>query len=160
MHLGEGGVNTRVHTAATVSTPSTRLACPPPLGCTAPSSPLTCPPPAPPPGAQVETGSAITWKYPSVVLKGDGSVGEFYSVALTNHKQQADTGARAAQQTNTQVLPSLPTGVRSTVCSLLWMHADAKLANSPYPTSFPHLCPTHMPTLIHSHPLLYTHNYS
>jgi Fe-S cluster assembly protein SufB len=42
---------------------------------------------------QVETGSAITWKYPSVVLKGDSSVGEFYSVALTNHKQQADTGA-------------------------------------------------------------------
>ena len=41
---------------------------------------------------QVETGSAITWKYPSVVLKGDSSVGEFYSVALTNHKQQADTG--------------------------------------------------------------------
>jgi Fe-S cluster assembly scaffold protein SufB len=48
------------------------------------------------PAAQVETGSAITWKYPSVVLKGDGSVGEFYSVALTNHKQQADTGKPAA----------------------------------------------------------------
>lgn len=44
---------------------------------------------------QVETGSAITWKYPSVVLKGDNSVGEFYSVALTNHKQQADTGKPA-----------------------------------------------------------------
>lgn len=44
--------------------------------------------------AQVETGSAITWKYPSVVLKGDNSVGEFYSVALTNHKQQADTGTK------------------------------------------------------------------
>ncbi|KIY95500.1 hypothetical protein MNEG_12463, partial [Monoraphidium neglectum] len=43
---------------------------------------------------QVETGSAITWKYPSVVLKGDGSVGEFYSVALTNNKQQADTGTK------------------------------------------------------------------
>jgi Fe-S cluster assembly protein SufB len=41
---------------------------------------------------QVETGSAITWKYPSVVLKGDNSVGEFFSVALTNHHQQADTG--------------------------------------------------------------------
>ena len=38
---------------------------------------------------QVETGSAITWKYPSVVLRGDGSVGEFYSVALTNNYQQA-----------------------------------------------------------------------
>jgi Fe-S cluster assembly scaffold protein SufB len=43
---------------------------------------------------QVETGSAITWKYPSVILKGDNSVGEFYSVALTNNKQQADTGTK------------------------------------------------------------------
>ena len=43
---------------------------------------------------QVETGSAITWKYPSVILKGDHSVGEFYSVALTNHYQQADTGTK------------------------------------------------------------------
>ena len=43
---------------------------------------------------QVETGSAITWKYPSCILQGDGAVGEFYSVALTNHKQQADTGTK------------------------------------------------------------------
>jgi Fe-S cluster assembly protein SufB len=43
---------------------------------------------------QVETGSAITWKYPSCVLLGDNSVGEFYSVALTNHHQQADTGTK------------------------------------------------------------------
>jgi Fe-S cluster assembly protein SufB len=43
---------------------------------------------------QVETGSAITWKYPSVLLQGDKSVGEFYSVALTNHFQQADTGTK------------------------------------------------------------------
>jgi Fe-S cluster assembly protein SufB len=43
---------------------------------------------------QVETGSAITWKYPSCILKGDNSVGEFYSVALTNHRQQADTGTK------------------------------------------------------------------
>jgi len=43
---------------------------------------------------QVETGSAITWKYPSVVLQGDNSVGEFYSVALTHNKQQADTGTK------------------------------------------------------------------
>lgn len=43
---------------------------------------------------QVETGSAITWKYPSVILKGDYSIGEFYSVALTNHRQQADTGTK------------------------------------------------------------------
>ncbi len=43
---------------------------------------------------QVETGSAITWKYPSVILKGDYSVGEFYSVAVTNNMQQADTGTK------------------------------------------------------------------
>jgi Fe-S cluster assembly protein SufB len=43
---------------------------------------------------QVETGSAITWKYPSCILQGDESVGEFYSVALTNHHQQADTGTK------------------------------------------------------------------
>ena len=43
---------------------------------------------------QVETGSAITWKYPSCILKGDNSVGEFYSVAVTNHMQQADTGTK------------------------------------------------------------------
>lgn len=43
---------------------------------------------------QVETGSAITWKYPSVILKGDHSVGEFYSVAVTNNLQQADTGTK------------------------------------------------------------------
>jgi Fe-S cluster assembly protein SufB len=43
---------------------------------------------------QVETGSAITWKYPSVILRGDNAVGEFYSVALTNNYQQADTGSK------------------------------------------------------------------
>jgi Fe-S cluster assembly protein SufB len=43
---------------------------------------------------QVETGSAITWKYPSVILQGDDSVGEFYSVAVVNRKQQADTGTK------------------------------------------------------------------
>ncbi len=43
---------------------------------------------------QVETGSAITWKYPSVILKGDNSIGEFYSVALTANRQQADTGTK------------------------------------------------------------------
>ncbi|MGL4366716.1 MAG: Fe-S cluster assembly protein SufB [Brevinemataceae bacterium] len=43
---------------------------------------------------QIEVGSAVTWKYPSVILKGDGSRGEFYSVALTNHKMQADTGTK------------------------------------------------------------------
>jgi len=43
---------------------------------------------------QVETGSAITWKYPSVILKGDHTIGEFYSVAFTNNHQQADTGTK------------------------------------------------------------------
>src|SRR5207248_10423998 len=43
---------------------------------------------------QVETGSAITWKYPSAILQADDSIGEFYSVALTNHYQQADTGTK------------------------------------------------------------------
>lgn len=43
---------------------------------------------------QVETGAAITWKYPSCILKGDNSVGEFYSVAVTNNMQQADTGTK------------------------------------------------------------------
>jgi len=43
---------------------------------------------------QVETGSAITWKYPSCILQGDGSVGEFYSIAITNNYQQADTGTK------------------------------------------------------------------
>ena len=43
---------------------------------------------------QVETGSAITWKYPSCILQGDGSIGEFYSIAITNNRQQADTGTK------------------------------------------------------------------
>ncbi|MEO0897292.1 MAG: Fe-S cluster assembly protein SufB [Bacteroidota bacterium] len=47
---------------------------------------------------QVETGSAITWKYPSVILKGDNSEGEFYSVAVTNGRQQADTGTKMIHQ--------------------------------------------------------------
>lgn len=46
---------------------------------------------------QVETGSAITWKYPSVILQGDESIGEFYSVAVTNNYQQADTGTKMIQ---------------------------------------------------------------
>jgi Fe-S cluster assembly protein SufB len=43
---------------------------------------------------QVETGSAVTWKYPSCILKGDYSIGEFYSIAVTNNRQQADTGTK------------------------------------------------------------------
>src|SRR5499433_1040272 len=45
-------------------------------------------------GTQVETGSAITWKYPSCILRGDDSIGEFYSIAIANHYQQADTGTK------------------------------------------------------------------
>ena len=48
----------------------------------------------------METGSAITWKYPSVVLEGDESVGEFYSVALTDGYQQADTGSKMIHKGN------------------------------------------------------------
>ncbi len=57
---------------------------------------------------QVETGSAITWKYPSCVLSGEGSVGEFYSVAVTNNRQQADTGTKMIH---------LGKGSRSTIVS-------------------------------------------
>jgi Fe-S cluster assembly protein SufB len=57
---------------------------------------------------QVETGSAITWKYPSCVLAGRDSVGEFYSVALTNNRQQADTGTKMIH---------LGAGTRSTIIS-------------------------------------------
>jgi hypothetical protein len=45
-------------------------------------------------GLKVETGSAITWKYPSCILQGDNSVGEFYSIAITNNFQKADTGTK------------------------------------------------------------------
>jgi len=57
---------------------------------------------------QVETGSAITWKYPSCILKGEDSVGEFYSVALTNNRQQADTGTKMVH---------IGAGSRSTIVS-------------------------------------------
>ena len=51
---------------------------------------------------QVETGSAVTWKYPSCILKGDNSIGEFYSVAVTNNYQQADTGTKMIHLGKTQ----------------------------------------------------------
>ncbi|SEJ20057.1 Fe-S cluster assembly protein SufB [Nitrosomonas eutropha] len=57
---------------------------------------------------QVETGSAITWKYPSCILRGENSVGEFYSVAVTNHHQQADTGTKMIH---------IGTNTRSTIVS-------------------------------------------
>ena len=58
---------------------------------------------------QVETGSAITWKYPSVILKGDDSVGGFYSVAVTANRQQADTGTKMIR-TKKGVVRSSPKG--------------------------------------------------
>jgi Fe-S cluster assembly protein SufB len=67
---------------------------------------------------QVETGSAITWKYPSCILKGEGSVGEFYSVALTNNRQQADTGTKmihiGANTRSTIVSKGISAGRRTT----------------------------------------------
>lgn len=68
---------------------------------------------------QVETGSAITWKYPSCILEGDSSTGEFYSVAITNHRQQADTGTKmihAGKNTRSRIISkgiSLGRGVNS-----------------------------------------------
>ena len=56
---------------------------------------------------QVETGSAITWKYPSCILSGDESQGEFYSVAITNNRQQADTGTKMVhigKNTNSRII--------------------------------------------------------
>jgi Fe-S cluster assembly protein SufB len=57
---------------------------------------------------QVETGSAITWKYPSCILRGENSVGEFYSVALTNNRQQADTGTKMIHLGATRAARSSP----------------------------------------------------
>ena len=56
---------------------------------------------------QVETGSAVTWKYPSCILKGDNSVGEFYSIAVTNNYQQADTGTKMVHWVRIQNQQSL-----------------------------------------------------
>ena len=74
---------------------------------------------------QVETGSAITWKYPSTILAGDNSVGEFYSVAVTNHHQQADTG--------TKMIASVPTtqGITANATPSCWAAAAAR---TPSPT--------------------------
>jgi Fe-S cluster assembly protein SufB len=77
---------------------------------------------------QVETGSAITWKYPSVILKGDNSVGEFYSVAVTNNHQQADTwekipGVASCQR---EFLPALATIVIAVL--YMWVKTPAMLA--------------------------------
>tara|TARA_Y100000748_G_C15486620_1_gene484968 strand:- start:153 stop:1616 length:1464 start_codon:yes stop_codon:yes gene_type:complete len=104
---------------------------------------------------QVETGSAITWKYPSVILKGDNSVGEFYSVALTNNHQQADTGTKmihlgkntkstivskgisAGKGNNTyrgqvQILPGAENAVNHTICDSLLVGDQCGAHTVPY----------------------------
>ena len=60
---------------------------------------------------QVETGSAVTWKYPSCVLKGDNSIGEFYSIAVTNNFQQADTGTKMGHLGNNTRSTIIPKGI-------------------------------------------------
>ena len=79
---------------------------------------------------QVETGSAITWKYPSVVLLGEGSQGAFYSVALTNHHQQADTGTKmihiGANTKSTILAKGLSAGLgQNTYRGLVRIHPNA-----------------------------------
>src|SRR5699024_10031064 len=60
---------------------------------------------------QVETGSAVTWKYPSCILKGDNSIGEFYSIAVTNNYQQADTGTKMQHLGKSTRSTSIFTGI-------------------------------------------------
>jgi Fe-S cluster assembly protein SufB len=104
---------------------------------------------------QVETGSAITWKYPSCVLKGENSIGEFYSVAVANHHQQADTGTKmihigrntrstivskgisAGQAVNSyrglvKILPSAAGARNFTQCDSLLMGAKCSANTFPY----------------------------
>ncbi|MEO1014151.1 MAG: Fe-S cluster assembly protein SufB [Pseudomonadota bacterium] len=84
---------------------------------------------------QVETGSAVTWKYPSCVLKGDGSQGEFYSIAITNNHQQADTGTKMihlGKDTKSRVISKgISAGVsNSTYRGLVSVHRNAKGARN------------------------------
>eukprot|EP00919_Chromeraceae_sp_WS-2016_P001441 GHVR01003526.1.p1 GENE.GHVR01003526.1~~GHVR01003526.1.p1 ORF type:complete len:279 (+),score=19.36 GHVR01003526.1:2-838(+) len=104
---------------------------------------------------QLETGSAITWKYPSCILKGDNSIGEFYSVALTNNHQQADTGTKmihvgkntsstiiskgisAGKSANTyrglvNILPSAKGARNFTQCDSLLIGKNCSAATIPY----------------------------
>lgn len=84
---------------------------------------------------QVETGSAITWKYPSCILKGDNSVGEFYSVALTRGKQQADTGTKMihiGENTKSTIISKGISAAQSnnSYRGLVQMHKSAKKARN------------------------------
>ncbi len=84
---------------------------------------------------QVETGSAITWKYPSCILKGDGSQGEFYSIAVTNGRQQADTGTKMihlGKNTKSRIISKGISAGRSdqTYRGLVSVHAKAEGARN------------------------------
>jgi Fe-S cluster assembly protein SufB len=84
---------------------------------------------------QVETGSAITWKYPSCILRGEGSVGEFFSVAITNNYQQADTGTKMlhiGRNTRSRIISKGISAGRSqnTYRGLVGMHATAENARN------------------------------
>ncbi len=84
---------------------------------------------------QVETGSAITWKYPSCILRGDGSVGEFYSIAITNGRQQADTGTKMmhlGKNTSSRIISKGISAGRSssTYRGLVSAHAKANNARN------------------------------
>jgi Fe-S cluster assembly protein SufB len=84
---------------------------------------------------QVETGSAITWKYPSCILRGDGSVGEFYSIAIANHYQQADTGTKMihlGKNTRSRIISKgISAGkAQNTYRGLVSIHAKAENARN------------------------------
>ena len=84
---------------------------------------------------QVETGSAITWKYPSCILRGDDSIGEFYSIAITNHFQQADTGTKMThlgRNTRSRIISKgISTGkAQNTYRGLVSVHARADNARN------------------------------
>jgi len=84
---------------------------------------------------QVETGSAITWKYPSCILRGDDSVGEFYSIAIANHFQQADTGTKMIHlgaNTRSRIISKGVSAGRSSNCyrGLVSAHPKAKGARN------------------------------
>jgi Fe-S cluster assembly protein SufB len=84
---------------------------------------------------QVETGSAITWKYPSCLLKGDNTIGEFYSIAITNNYQQADTGTKMVHLGRNTKSRIISKGIsagksQSTYRGLVSMHPRAKNAHN------------------------------
>ena len=86
---------------------------------------------------QSETGSAITWKYPSCILRGDNSIGEFYSVALTSGHQQADTGISAGHSQNSyrglvKIMPTATNARNFTQCDSMLIGANCGAHTFPY----------------------------